>query len=425
MLFTEEYIELQKDLHDTENYGVGMNADECAMIVKGLLESGSVLDYGCGQGYLKRFLTEYEVEEYDPAIEGKDDLPARADIVVCSDVMEHIEPACLDDVLNHIRSLTKKTVIFVISTRPAGKHLSDGRNAHLIIENATWWKSKVEKYFFVDGCNERKNDVLIIGRAKPLEDGALLPIARIKSSTAVDNSIRNDNVRINSEKVQNRLNLNVQPHDRVAHLACFGPTLNKTWPLLSMAKAKGEDIFSVSGSHKFLIEKGVIPKAHMDCDPRHHKLTMLGEPHKEVEYWMASCVHPDYIDALKKNNVTLWHSWNGRESKAAFDIDPGHKMVVGGGSIGLRAMSLLYCLGYRNFEIHGMDGSFENGEHHAAEHLGKNHAPIQVKCKDRWFSTNAVMILYARYFKKQIRIMPGAKIKLHGDGLVQYMYKGD
>jgi hypothetical protein len=44
-----------------------------------------------------------------------------------------------------------------------------------------------------------------------------------------------------------------------------------------------------------------------------------------------------------------------------------------------------------------------------------------VKCGERWFETSAVLILYARFFYKQLTMMPDAVIHLHGDGLLQHM----
>lgn len=424
-LITDHYRTLQVDLHARYDYGRGVDATECAAIVKGLLDKGTVLDYGCGQGHLKHLLSEYEVEEYDPAIEEKSELPARADIVVCSDVLEHIEPDCLDEVLNHLRALAKRHIVMVIATKQSNKIMADGRQAHLIVESASWWNYRLSKYFEIDGFNDRSEDghgILVVARPRYIEN-SLLPVARIRATTAVENTVRNENVRINSKKIDRRLDINIPKHERVAHLACFGPSLKKTWPELALAKARGEDVFTVSGSHRFLLDKGVVPYAHMDCDPRFHKVKMLGEPNREVRYWPASCIHPDYIDTLKGCDISLWHSYNGEDSMEAFKIDPGHNMVIGGGSIGLRAMSVLYCRGYRNFEIHGMDCSFEDGEHHAGEHLGRNYDPVPVKCKDRWFNANAIMIVYANYFLKQIHLLKKAKLKLHGDGLLQYMYK--
>ncbi len=64
--------------------------------------------------------------EYDPAVAGKDLPPEPADLVVCTDVLEHIEPDCLDDVLSDLARLTKKVLLVNISTRPAVKVLADG-----------------------------------------------------------------------------------------------------------------------------------------------------------------------------------------------------------------------------------------------------------------------------------------------------------
>jgi S-adenosylmethionine:diacylglycerol 3-amino-3-carboxypropyl transferase len=74
--------------------------------------------------------------------------PEPHDIVVCTDVLEHIEPDCLDDVLADIRRCTKKAALLVVATRPAMKTLSDGRNAHLIQEDFKWWEPHIEKAGF-------------------------------------------------------------------------------------------------------------------------------------------------------------------------------------------------------------------------------------------------------------------------------------
>lgn len=119
-----------------------------ASVAKFAKEIGAktILDYGCGQGRLRMSLEQaqqpYDVFEYDPAIEGKSQLPKPADLVACTDVLEHIEPEKIDNVLEHIWKLANKGVFLVVSTRPANKILPDGRNAHLIVEPATWWLAK-------------------------------------------------------------------------------------------------------------------------------------------------------------------------------------------------------------------------------------------------------------------------------------------
>ena len=82
-------------------------------------------------------------QDYDPAIPGKDAPPGPADLVVCTDVLEHVEPEHLDAVLDDLQRLAKKSLFLLIATRPASKALPDGRNAHLTIEPPKWWIPKL------------------------------------------------------------------------------------------------------------------------------------------------------------------------------------------------------------------------------------------------------------------------------------------
>jgi hypothetical protein len=61
-----------------------------------------------------------------------------SDLVACIDVLEHIEPQHLSDVLDDLARITQ-IGFFSIHTGAAKKRLSDGRNAHLIQQPASWW----------------------------------------------------------------------------------------------------------------------------------------------------------------------------------------------------------------------------------------------------------------------------------------------
>jgi hypothetical protein len=304
---SDGYLALQKDLHVRFDYGRGVDAEECAEIIRSL-EVNSVLDYGCGQGHLGRLLDGYEVEEYDPAIDGKDIDPARADVVVCADVLEHIEPELLGNVLLHIYALARKHVLLVIATEPSRKIMADGRQAHLIVQNIRWWESKLAGLFEVERMEDRsalgKGALFLCKPRRFSADPPLVPIARVRSVSAVSDAERNANMIANSARIAQRLGIGVPAHDRVAHLVCYGPSLQKTWPSLALARhMEGQDIFSVSGAHRFLIDRNIRPVAHLDCDPRAHKAEQIGEPHRDVQYWLASCVSPKYLDKLAGHAV--------------------------------------------------------------------------------------------------------------------------
>ena len=66
-------------------------------------------------------------------------------MIFCNDVLEHVEPKFITHVLQDINNLTKEYVWLRIDTLPARKKLSDGRNAHLIIENKQWWLNLIQE----------------------------------------------------------------------------------------------------------------------------------------------------------------------------------------------------------------------------------------------------------------------------------------
>jgi hypothetical protein len=109
----------------------------------------SILDYGAGRCTLAVALgPAYDVTNYDPALPELNVPPEPHDVVVCTDVLEHVEPECLDDVLKDLLRLTREHLFVSIAMKPSSAILADGRNAHLIIENKEWWKAKLEEAGF-------------------------------------------------------------------------------------------------------------------------------------------------------------------------------------------------------------------------------------------------------------------------------------
>ena len=157
MLISEGYRALNRQLHDHHSeYGSG--GGEYAPEVVRLCRKRSyrtVLDYGCGKGSMAQSIRSLEpaltVLEYDPAVPGKTEPPAQpVDMLVCTDVLEHIEPDFIHHVLRHIASLTRQTAFLAINCQPAIKTLPDGRNAHLIVEPKEWWLAQVEQHMRIE-----------------------------------------------------------------------------------------------------------------------------------------------------------------------------------------------------------------------------------------------------------------------------------
>lgn len=142
-----EYRELNRQLHESNaSYGTGLSSRrhyDTISIFADSIKPTHILDWGCGKGALGQTLSHLMVIGYDPAIEGLDETPEPAELVVCTDVLEHIEPELLDNVLDDLKRCTLKGVFLTVNMWPADKTLADGRNAHLIQENIDWWLPKL------------------------------------------------------------------------------------------------------------------------------------------------------------------------------------------------------------------------------------------------------------------------------------------
>lgn len=155
-----EYLKLQKEMHKGR-YGTAAPVHAARVFMAGCqvhkkLGKCSVLDYGAGPGGLFSAIRKCFPEvpgmtfhEYDPAVEGKDAQPKPADVVFCGDVLEHIEPECVDAVIKHLSDLTGTLLIAVISLVEAKKTLPGGRNAHISIHPKDWWLSKLRRHFVI------------------------------------------------------------------------------------------------------------------------------------------------------------------------------------------------------------------------------------------------------------------------------------
>lgn len=141
---------LQKKHKASAQWGTNVVGKNFIPFIEKVIEEndvGSALDYGCGKSRLKLSV---ELDRYDPGIPKRDSIPQDIvyDLIVCLDVLEHVEPTCLDNVLFEIQD--RSDLAFMsICTKKAGHILPDGRNAHLIVENREWWMDMLQPRFII------------------------------------------------------------------------------------------------------------------------------------------------------------------------------------------------------------------------------------------------------------------------------------
>jgi len=164
MLITDEYKSMQAELHKNPEYGVSstLYAPIVDMVIA-QYQIKELLDYGAGKCRLKDSLTESVIyTPYEPSNPLWDATPEPCELVACIDVLEHIEPDCLDDVLDDLKRLVLAYGIFTIHTGPAKKILPDGRNAHLTQENWDWWEKKLSNRFDIIKHISINNGIVVL-----------------------------------------------------------------------------------------------------------------------------------------------------------------------------------------------------------------------------------------------------------------------
>lgn len=151
---SNEYLDLQRQLHERPDYGIA-SLSFAPVVAEAMSKHGllSISDYGAGKKNLFRGLVDLGVQPrdyfpYDPVFPEYGD-PKPADLVCCIDVLEHVEPSQLTNVLKELASITTTMGFFSIHMGPAAKVLADGRNAHLIQKPSSWWLPRIARYFEV------------------------------------------------------------------------------------------------------------------------------------------------------------------------------------------------------------------------------------------------------------------------------------
>lgn len=175
ILISPEYRKQQEHLHETQVYGTA-SIEKAPTIAKIMNAFGvtKLLDYGSSAlCNLFKTMTEQRLVDhkfqyipYDPAVAKYAERPEPAEFVACVDVLEHVEPELLDNVLNDLERVTECMGFFSVHCGPAGKVLQDGRNAHLIQQPPEWWLPKIWERFELQNFakTEQGFDVVVVAR---------------------------------------------------------------------------------------------------------------------------------------------------------------------------------------------------------------------------------------------------------------------
>jgi len=138
----EELLDEYRRLHcQAENMFNGRSLVKFVDVIKSFLEnrdSKTLLDYGCGKGFLYTDKFNTVTKEIDKPLPELWELE-KFDAVICTDVLEHLPESDLMWVIDEILSYADKMVFLNIACLKALKILSTGENVHLSIFHYFDW----------------------------------------------------------------------------------------------------------------------------------------------------------------------------------------------------------------------------------------------------------------------------------------------
>jgi 6-hydroxymethylpterin diphosphokinase MptE-like protein len=158
--------------------------------------------------------------------------------------------------------------------------------------------------------------------------------------------------------------------ERVA-LVASGPSLRDTIDELREAVFDGAKVVTVNGAYHWAIAHNFRPSAQIVLDARESTARFLDPPVARCKYLLASQCHPATWDAVDgRPDVWIWHAVD-RDSPHAAILDQYYthadfwQPIIGGTTVGVRAILLLRSLGYVRFDVFGMDSCYLGDAHHA------------------------------------------------------------
>lgn len=203
-------------------------------------------------------------------------------------------------------------------------------------------------------------------------------------------------------------------HDGTFVVAASGPSLPSFVDQIKDEQRQGRPICAVNGAYDHLVKNGVYPNLALTVDPRPMP-DNFSQPHEDTIFLLASRANPEVFDRLKDSKVMLWHSYGSLDEAKAYK---GRPSIGGGSTSGMRAITMGYILGFRNFVLYGMDSCLAEDrltKRFTGEQAGQ---VVDVIVGGRTFYCNGAMAQQANEFQELFRTFPGIQIEAKGDGLI-------
>jgi hypothetical protein len=191
-------------------------------------------------------------------------------------------------------------------------------------------------------------------------------------------------------------------------------------------------VFVVNYAHPLLIKHGISPSGACLFEIEARSYDCLENPHPDCTYYICSICDPSTFDKLSGNKRVVWHCHSEQEAhlSALKECFPGCMYVGGGFTTFLRTLNVTYILGWREYELFGVDSSFPEGKDShffGTPNYGGDMLPIHVGFKDGsrfTFHTKSYLVRQADEFRQYCEAHHHLfKMKVWGDGLLPTIHR--
>ena len=222
----------------------------------------------------------------------------------------------------------------------------------------------------------------------------------------------------------------VPEHEGVCVIVGAGPSLGG----VRVAPSALDILMPLNGAHDWFIRQAIIPNIHVisEHDLEDAEVALGGPPCKETTYYIASHCRPNIFAQLRGYKRVLWHAALAPQEFQAeiHRLFPDEFMINGGYATFFKSLAIGSVLGYRKFEIFGVDSSFEDSSHVAGYKMADKEPKIKVwavdpiKDKAKEFITQGGLAFQAKEFLNLCSMYhPELRIRVHGDGMLNYLHK--
>lgn len=224
------------------------------------------------------------------------------------------------------------------------------------------------------------------------------------------------------------------PKVRIGHTMCIvggGPSLEDTMPTLRrLSRKPGVRIIAFNDAIHYLIGHGIIPWGSVFMEVAPWRPQFMERPPEGLTYMLASESHPETYEKMAGRNIIQWHAdENIPEITRMVDekFNGEIPLIPGGVTAASRAVFIGHAMGYRRFELFGLDSSHAPNQSHV--YYDREGQPMtQIVCGGEAFDCPGYLARQADDFISIIQLHANSdvpnnlrmKIRVHGEGLLPH-----